>query len=99
MEKPEIILLADMPGVSANDLNIDLRDGVLTLSGGGRPWEGPEESDVLVVFEIGKCYRQFTLSEDIDQNRIEPRIEDGVLHLTLPKAEKALPRKIAVSSE
>jgi len=94
----EITLLADMPGVAADDVSIDLRDGVLTLSGDVKPWENSEESDVLVEFEIGKYYRQFTLSDVIDQNKIEANIEDGVIRLTLPKAEKAVPRRIKVST-
>ena len=91
-------LLADMPGVAADSLTIDLRDGVLTLSGDVKPWEGMGESDVLVEFEIGKYHRQFTLSEVIDQDRIEAKLEDGVLRLKLPKAERALPRKITVTT-
>lgn len=93
-----ITLLADMPGVAADDVNIDLRDGVLTLTGDIKPWEGSEESDVLVEFEIGKYYRRFNLSEAIDQAKIEAKLEDGVLRLILPKAEKALPRKITVNA-
>jgi HSP20 family molecular chaperone IbpA len=92
----EITVLADMPGVAADGVTIDLRDGVLTMTGDVKPWEGPDESDVLVEFEIGKYYRQFNLSEAIDQDKIEAKYEDGVLRLTLPKAEKALPRKIEV---
>ena len=94
----EITLLVDMPGVPADSVSIDLRDGVLTLSGDVKPWEGPEESDVLVEFEIGKYFRQFTLSEVIDQDGIEAKVEDGVLRLHLPKSEKAMPRKIAVNA-
>ena len=94
----QITLLADMPGVCANDINIDLRDGVLSLTGDVKPWEGSEESDVLVEFEIGKYYRQFTLSDAIDQNNIAAKIEDGVLRLTLPKSQKAVPRKIAIKA-
>jgi len=94
----EITLLADMPGVAADDVSIDLRDGVLTLSGDVKPWDNSEESDVLVEFEIGKYYRQFTLADVIDQNKIEAKIEDGVIRLTLPKAEKAVPRRIKVST-
>jgi HSP20 family molecular chaperone IbpA len=94
----EITLLVDNPGVAPDTMNIDLRDGVLTLSGDVKPWEGPEELDVLIEFEIGKYYRQFTLSDAIDQNKIEAQLEDGVLRLILPKAEKALPRKITVAS-
>jgi HSP20 family molecular chaperone IbpA len=94
----EITLLADMPGVAAEDVTIDLRDGVLSVSGEVKPWEGPDEKDVLVEFETGKYYRQFNLSEVIDQNRIEARLEDGVLRLTLAKAEKAVPRQIPVTA-
>jgi len=92
----DITLLADMPGVAADGVSMDLHDGVLTLSGDVKPWEGPEESDVLVEFEIGKYYRQFTLSDAIDQNKIEAKLEDGVLRLILPKAQKAVPRQIPV---
>jgi HSP20 family protein len=94
----EITVLADMPGVAADGVNIDLRNGVLTLSGDVAPWEGPEESDVLVEFETGKYHRQFTLSDAIDQDKIHAKLEDGVLRLTLPKAQKAVPRQIAVSA-
>lgn len=93
-----ITVLADMPGVTPENITIDLNDGVLTITGDVRPWEGSDESDVLVEFEIGKYYRQFTLSEMIDQERIEAKLSDGVLRLTLPKAEKAKPRKITVSA-
>jgi len=94
----EITLLADMPGVAADQVTIDLRDGVLTINGDVKPWEGPEETDVLVEFEIGKYYRQFTLSDAIDQDKIDAKLEDGVLRLTLPKAQKAVPRQIAVKA-
>jgi HSP20 family molecular chaperone IbpA len=94
----QITLLADMPGVAADDIRIDLNDNQLSISGEVRPFEGGNESDVLVEFEIGRYARQFTLSEVIDQSRIEARHEDGVLRLILPKAEKAIPRQIAVTA-
>ena len=94
----EITLLADMPGVAADDVTIDLKEDALNLSGEVKPWEGPEETDVLVEFEIGKYYRQFTLSDAIDQDKIDAKLEDGVLRLTLPKAQKAVPRQIAVKA-
>jgi HSP20 family molecular chaperone IbpA len=92
----EITLLADMPGVPADNVTIDLKEDVLTLSGEVKPWEGPEETDVLIEFETGKYYRQFTLSDAIDQEKIDAKLEDGVLRLTLPKAQKAVPRQIPV---
>lgn len=94
----EITLLADMPGVTSDNVTIDLNEGVLTLKGDVTPWENADETDVLVEFEIGKYYRQFTLSEIVDQEKIEAKLENGVLRLTLPKAEKAKPRKITVNA-
>ena len=93
----QLTLLADMPGVAPEDIQIDLNDNVLNISGEVKPFEGGNESDVLIEFEIGRYDRQFTLSEVIDQNKIEAKHEDGVLRLTLPKAEKAIPRQIAVT--
>jgi HSP20 family molecular chaperone IbpA len=94
----EITLLADMPGVKAEDLNIDLRDDTLTLTGAVPTFEGPEETDILIEYEVGTYYRQFSLSEVIDQAKIDAQLTDGVLRLTLPKVEKATPRQITVKA-
>jgi HSP20 family molecular chaperone IbpA len=92
----EITLLADMPGVTAKDLNIDLHDNVLTLDGEVKSPEGDEAADVIREYRTGKYYRQFTLSQVIDQAKINAELKDGVLRLGLPKVEAATPRKIAV---
>ena len=94
----ELTLLADIPGVKPEKLNIDLRDNILTITGDIEPAEGTGEEDVLIEYETGRFYRQFTLSEVIDQNRIDAKLSDGVLRLTLPKVEKATPRKIAIKA-
>lgn len=95
----EITVLADMPGVKSEDLTIDLRDNALTLVGDVEP-DAKEEGELLLSeYATGRYYRQFSLSEVIDQNRIEAQLKDGVLRLTLPKIEKATPRKITVTSE
>jgi HSP20 family protein len=94
----QITLLADLPGVTAENLNIDLRDNILTLSGEVMPFEGADEKDLLIEYEIGKYYRQFTLSDVVAQNQIDAQLKDGVLRLTLAKAEKAKPRTITVSA-
>lgn len=94
----EIVLLADMPGVQAKALNIDLRDNTLTLDGEVEPFEAAGEEDVLIEYEVGKYYRQFSLSEVIDQAKIDAQMKDGVLRLTLPKVEKAAPRSITVQA-
>jgi HSP20 family molecular chaperone IbpA len=84
--------------VAADSVVIDLRDDILTITGDVRPWEGGDESDILVEFEIGKYHRQFTLSDAVDQESIDAAMQDGVLRLTLPKAKKAQPRQITVKS-
>lgn len=94
----ELVLLADMPGVKAGDLNIDLRDDTLTLSGDVQPDQTTGENEIFIEYEVGKYYRQFSLSEIIDQTKIDAQLKDGVLRLTLPKVEKATPRKIAVQT-
>jgi len=94
----EITLLADFPAVKSDDLNIDLRENVLTLTGDVTPWEGAAEEDLLIEYEIGRYFRQFTLSEVIDQDKIDAQLNDGVLRLTLPKVEKTTPRKISVKA-
>jgi len=94
----EITLLADMPGVKSKDLDIDLRDNMLTLDGDVKPPEGTAEVDVIREYRTGKYYRQFTLSQVIDQAKIDAELKEGVLRLRLPKVEAATPRRIAVKS-
>jgi HSP20 family protein len=91
-----ITVLADMPGVKAQDLKIDLRESVLTLTGRVTQPEAPSEVDVLREYRSGMFFRQFTLSEAIDQAKIDAKLTDGVLRLELPKVEKARPRQITV---
>ncbi len=92
----EITLLADMPGVPPDKLVVDLRDNVLTLEGDVAPLEASKEESIYEEYATGRFYRQFSLSEVIDQNKIDAQMADGVLRLTLPKVEKATPRKINV---
>jgi len=89
-------ILADMPGVKAEDLKIDLRESVLTLSSHVEAPEGRNESVVLREYRTGTFYRQFTLAESIDQAKIDAKLVDGVLRLELPKVERAKPRQITV---
>ena len=92
-----LTLMADMPGVEPGSVDVDLKDGVLTLSSEASDPAGDKERPLSREFRYGRYYRQFTLSELIDQTRIEAKMKDGVLELILPKVEKAQPRKISVS--
>ncbi|MCF8024576.1 MAG: Hsp20/alpha crystallin family protein [Desulfobacteraceae bacterium] len=93
-----IKLMADMPGVQPDDVNIDVRDNTLTLTGEIQPFENSEETDLMIEYEVGQYYRQFTLPELIDQEKIDAQLKDGVLNLVLPKAEAAKPKKIEIKS-
>ena len=94
----EITLLADIPGVKASNLSIDLKENVLTLNGEVEAPEAATEVDVLREYRTGRYFREFSLSQLIDQTKIDASLKDGVLYLKLPKVEKATPRKIAVKS-
>lgn len=93
-----ITLLADMPGVTTEKMAIELRDDVLTLTGEAETDGEASEEPIVMEYGVGKYYRQFTLSEVIDQAKITAELKDGVLRLVLPKVEKATPRKITVSA-
>ena len=95
----EITLVADIPGVKADNLLIDVRDNVLTLVGEVEAPEAQDEVDVLREYDTGKYLREFTLSEMIDQSKIEAELKEGVLRLTLPKVEAVSPRKVTVKVE
>jgi len=94
----EITLLADLPGVTADNLTIDLRENILTLTGEVAPFEGANEEDILIEYEIGKYHRQFNLSSVIDQSKIDAKLNDGVLRLSLPKVEEVKPRRVEIKT-
>ena len=94
----EITLLADMPGVKVDDLTIDLRDNTLTLSADIAPVDNTAENEILVEYETGRYYRQFTVGELINQENINAKLNNGVLRLSLPKVEKATPKTITVKA-
>ncbi len=98
-ESPEsITIVADLPGVSPEKLNIDLKDNELTIEGEVDYNIGEDEKFLLQEYEIGKYYRKFALSNVIDQSKISATMTDGVLRLVLPKVEAAKPRKIEVKA-
>ncbi len=90
----ELVLLADLPGVGKDDLEVRVEDDVLTIR--ATPHHVAPGEVVWREFELPNFFRQFELSEVIDQEKISADLKHGVLTLHLPKAEKARPRKIEV---
>lgn len=89
------VLLADMPGVDESSIDITLEKNILTIRGFV---EEPMQGYGLAYSEygVGDYERTFALSDEVDRNKIEASMKDGVLRLVLPKAEAARTRKIAV---
>ncbi len=92
----DITILADMPGVESKNVDIDLRDNQLTIIGRVEPIESEKEVSLYKEFNWGDYFRQFTVSNVIDQAKITAKMDNGVLKLVLPKVEKPKPQKIKV---
>ena len=96
-ETPEtLVLVADMPGVSGDQVKLDLKENHLTIYGAVNPPLGPGETLVDQEYYIGDFQRDFHLGSLIDQSKIEATMKDGVLRLVMHKVEKAKPRQIEV---
>lgn len=91
----EVAVIADMPGVTVDGIDLSLEDNILTIQG-HRPPQKQSGRVILEEYEIGHYLRRFTVAETIDQDRIEAALSDGVLTVRLPKAKPAQPRKIEV---
>jgi len=93
-----ITLLADLPGVSRESLGVRV-DGDELLIEGTVTQSGPEQMELVYGEAQWPAYkRQFTLSRELDTSRIDAQLKDGVLRLTIPKAESAKPRRIEVQA-
>ncbi|HYF43966.1 MAG TPA: Hsp20/alpha crystallin family protein [Ramlibacter sp.] len=91
-----ITLLADLPGVGRDQLGVRV-DGDTLLIEGTAQVSGPQNMELVYGEAQPATYRrQFTLSRELDASRIEAQLKDGVLRLSIPKAEEAKPRRIEV---
>jgi HSP20 family protein len=93
-----VVLVADVPGVTKEGLQIDIDKGELTISGTS---ERKDSDGEILISECayGEYYRVFTLADTIDLENISARLDDGVLTATLPKREKVKPKKIKIETE
>mgnify|MGYP000291886144 CR=1 FL=1 len=94
----EVVIVADMPGVDAKTVEVTLEKNVLTINGYVEPREPEGYALSYAEYNVGDFQRSFTLSVDIDRDKIEAVVRDGVLRLRLPKAPEAAAKKIAVKS-
>ena len=92
----DIILALDMPGINENAFEITLEKDILNVKGYFQVEEPNDYTLTLSEYETGDYERSFRVSDEIAKDKIEAVYKDGVLRLTLPKAEQAKARKIAV---
>jgi HSP20 family protein len=90
-------LWADMPGVNKDAIEVKLADGVLSIEGRVAVKDYENLSPVYTEYNVGNYARRFSVSPDVDAERIKARMSNGVLELELPKAERAKPRRIDVA--
>ena len=92
-----LTVVLEMPGVSKDNVDVSVENGVLTIEGriDFQKYEGLQP--VYGEYNVGPYRRGFRISSQIDQNKIAAEMRDGVITLTLPKAEEAKPRRITVA--
>jgi HSP20 family protein len=97
----EYIVKTEMPGVKKDDIQVSVENGVLTISGETKSEKKEEKEGRLIRQErrYGKYVRSLRLGSEIDAAKLKAAYKDGVLELTLPKAEEVKPKKIAVDVE
>jgi len=97
-EKDDYFMIkAELPGVDKNDINIDLKDRLLTLSGERtHDKEVNEENYYRRERSYGKFQRTFTLPADVDSNQIKAEFKDGVLQIEIPKPEEKKAKKVTI---
>ena len=94
----EYVIAFDLPGVSPDAIELDVERNVLTVKAERRPPEVPEDVEMQVAERpLGAFSRQLFLGETLDTDKIEASYDSGVLTLKIPVAERAKPRRIAVS--
>ena len=96
--KDELVLVADMPGVPSDGVDVDVEGDELSIEGRVRSSDYDGLKPLRVEYGVGGFYRRFTLGELIDREGIKAQLKDGVLVLRLPKAERARARRITVDA-
>ena len=99
VEGPDgITLVADMPGVGREGLSIGVTGDRLTIEGAVTLNESPRMQSVYAEVRVAHYRRSFVLSRDLDTEKIDARLHQGVLTLRIPKVERAKPRRVEVKA-
>lgn len=94
----DVVVILDMPGGNQDSIDITLENNILSITGEST-FEAPEGySEVFSEYETGDYERSFRITDQIDRQKIDATYKDGVLFLTLPKADKAKAQKISINA-
>jgi len=96
--KDDIVLIADMPGVDERSVEVTLEKDVLTIYGEVESQVPENHRLVSSEYGVGDYQRSFTLSEEIDRNKIKATVKNGVLRVVLPKVDAVRTKKIPVKA-
>ncbi|MGB2696509.1 MAG: Hsp20/alpha crystallin family protein [Candidatus Zixiibacteriota bacterium] len=95
--KDEIVVKAEVPGMKKDDIKINLQDNVLTLKGERKQEKEEKETN---FYRMERCYgsftRSFNLPTMVQADKIKASYKDGILNITLPKAEEVKPKQIPI---
>lgn len=94
----ELVAVVDMPGVDENSVDITLEKNVLTINGFVEPLEPDNYTLAYAEYDTGQFERSFTLTNEINREKIEATVKNGVLRLHLPKIGDVKTKKIAVKA-
>ena len=96
-DKDNFVVMAELPGMKKEDITLSIHDGLLTLAGERRSEKAHDGKGALRNERLfGRFERTVTLPSQVDGTRVNASYEDGVLTVTLPKAEAAKPRQIEI---
>ena len=95
----ELVLIADMPGVGAADLEVTVEEGILTMHGRVAPGTMDALEAVQREFVRGDYQRQFRIARDFQTDKIEAALKAGVVTVRIPREERSKPRKIPIRVE
>jgi HSP20 family protein len=97
-DKDNFVVQTELPGLKREDINVSLQDGVLVISGERKTEEKRNEGEIRRQERFyGKFQRTLTLPAPVAADKVKAQYKDGVLTVTVPKAEEAKPKKIDVS--
>ena len=95
-DKDQFTVVAELPGLKKEDIELSLHNGVLTISGERKQEKKSEEGYRSERF-FGRFQRSVTLPTSVDGNNVKATYQDGILKVVVPKAEEAKPKQIQVS--